>query len=170
MFIGEAPGRNEDLQGRPFVGRAGELLDYLMSLAGLDRSSVYITNVVKCRPPNNRDPRPEEISACLPFLRRQIAVISPKLIVCLGRIAASTVFKLAHLKWSGMYRLHGRVFESTVEGVVVKIIATFHPASAFYRKEVRELLEKDFTEVIGKLVQELERNKDKKRTLLDFME
>ncbi len=170
MFIGEAPGRNEDLQGRPFVGRAGELLDYLMNLARLDRSKVFITNVVKCRPPNNRDPKPEEISACLPYLRGQIAVIQPKLIVCLGRFAGSTIFKLARLKWNGMYRLHGRVFESTVEGVPVKIVATFHPASAFYRKEVRDLLEKDFKEVIGRLVRELEKSERVKRTILDFME
>ena len=88
MFIGEGPGEQEDLQGEPFVGRAGKLLDDMLELIDLDRSKIYIANMVKCRPPKNRDPLPEEQSACSPWLERQIALIRPKMIVCLGRIAA----------------------------------------------------------------------------------
>ena len=169
MFIGEAPGRNEDLQGRPFVGKAGELLDYLLGLAGLKRENVYITNVVKCRPPNNRDPKPEEIHACLPYLKRQIRIVQPKIIVCLGRFAGSIIFGLAHLKWNGMYRSHGKVYSANVEGVPVKLTATFHPASAFYKIEVRELLEEDFGRIIKGLVKELAEPEKDRKTLLDFM-
>jgi uracil-DNA glycosylase family 4 len=169
MFIGEAPGRNEDLQGKPFVGRAGELLDYLLSLAGLKREEVYITNVVKCRPPNNRDPRPEEISSCLPYLKRQIRIIEPRIIVCLGRFAGYTIFNLAHIKWEGMYRTHGKVYSAVVEGVPVKLVATFHPASAFYKKEVRALLEEDFGEIIASLIRDLSKQERERKTLFDFM-
>ncbi len=88
MFIGEGPGEQEDLQGEPFVGRAGKLLDDMLELIDLDRSRIYIANMVKCRPPKNRDPLPEEQAACAPWLERQIALIRPKIIVCLGRIAA----------------------------------------------------------------------------------
>ena len=88
LFIGEGPGEQEDLQGEPFVGPAGKLLDTMLALIGLDRSKIYIANMVKCRPPRNRDPQPEEQDACAPWLRRQIALIDPKIVVCLGRIAA----------------------------------------------------------------------------------
>ena len=88
LFIGEGPGEQEDLQGEPFVGPAGKLLDDMLEMIGLDRSKVYIANMVKCRPPHNRDPLPEEQQACAPWLRRQIALLDPKLVVCLGRIAA----------------------------------------------------------------------------------
>ncbi|MEB3825350.1 MAG: uracil-DNA glycosylase [Desulfurococcales archaeon] len=168
MFVGEAPGKNEDIQGRPFVGKAGELLNELLTLIGLKRSDVYITNVVKCRPPRNRDPRPEEVKACLPYLRRQIRIIKPKIIVCLGRFAGSTLFELAGLKWEGMYRSHGRVYEANIEGLNVYLVATFHPASAFYKKEVRSILERDFKDVIRRLIGEVSR-KPARKSLLDFM-
>ena len=92
MFIGEGPGYHEDKQGRPFVGAAGQFLNELLELAGLDRSTVYIANVVKCRPPNNRDPEPEEMAACAPYLERQIALIKPRVIVTLGRFSMSRFF------------------------------------------------------------------------------
>jgi len=88
MFVGEGPGQEEDLQGRPFVGPAGQLLDRMLASIGLSRSDVYIANVVKCRPPHNRNPEPDEAEACLPFLRMQYALIRPKIIVCLGSVAA----------------------------------------------------------------------------------
>ena len=88
LFVGEGPGRQEDLEGRPFVGAAGKLLDEMLSILDLDRSQYYIANIVKCRPPGNRDPLPEETAACTGFLRRQIALLTPKVLVCLGRIAA----------------------------------------------------------------------------------
>lgn len=91
MFIGEGPGEQEDLQGIPFVGPAGRLLDDMLRMIGLDRSNVYIANIVKCRPPKNRDPRPEEEDACWPWLKRQIEIVDPKIIICLGRIAATNL-------------------------------------------------------------------------------
>ena len=89
MFIGEGPGENEDLQGKPFVGRAGKLLDKFLAAIDLDRSKIYIANMVKCRPPKNRDPKPEEQEACIGYLREQVRIIRPKIIVCLGRIFGS---------------------------------------------------------------------------------
>lgn len=100
FFIGEAPGRNEDLEGRPFVGAAGKLLNRLLELAGLSRSAVFITNVVKCRPPGNRDPRPEEIEACAPYLDRQLAAVRPDIVVTLGR--HSTAYLLGRAGYAGV--------------------------------------------------------------------
>ena len=93
MFVGEAPGRNEDLQGEPFVGRAGENLNAILSLAGLTRDEIYIANVLKCRPPGNRVPLPEEAQACLPYLRAQFLLIKPKILVCLGSTAARNIIR-----------------------------------------------------------------------------
>ena len=126
MFIGEGPGEQEDLKGEPFVGPAGKLLDTMLYLIGLNRSEVYIANIVKCRPPHNRDPRPEEENACAEWLERQIALIDPAIIVCLGRIAAKRLisedFRITqeHGQW---FDLGGR-----------RIIATYHP-SALLRDE-----------------------------------
>ena len=126
MFIGEGPGEQEDLKGEPFVGPAGKLLDTMLYLIGLNRSKVYIANIVKCRPPHNRDPKPEEENACAEWLERQIALIDPAIIVCLGRIAA---------KWliSEDFRItqeHGQWFDLGGR----RIIATYHP-SALLRDE-----------------------------------
>ena len=128
MLIGEGPGEQEDLQGRPFVGPAGQLLDAMLELIDLDRTKVYIANVVKCRPPRNRDPLPAEQEACSAFLARQIALVDPKIVVCLGRIAAQGVIK-ADLR---ITREHGRWFEHA--GVLY--MATYHP-SALLRDENR---------------------------------
>ena len=128
MLIGEGPGEQEDLQGRPFVGPAGKLLDTMLELIDLDRTKVYIANVVKCRPPRNRDPLPAEQEACSSYLARQIALVDPKIIVCLGRIAAQGVMK-ADLR---ITREHGRWFEHA--GVMY--MATYHP-SALLRDENR---------------------------------
>ena len=120
LFIGEGPGENEDLQGEPFVGRAGKLLDKLLITIGLDRSMVYIANIVKCRPPQNRDPLPEEQEACIGYLREQVRLIQPKLIVCLGRIAAQRIispdFKVT--------RQHGQ----WIERKGVHLMGTFQPS------------------------------------------
>lgn len=121
MFIGEGPGENEDLQGEPFVGRGGKLLDDMLELIYLDRSQVYIANMVKCRPPKNRDPLPEEQSACAEWLSRQLALIDPKLIVCLGRIAAMRFIR-SDFKIS---REHGQWFD--VNGR--RVMALYHPAA-----------------------------------------
>ena len=121
MFIGEGPGENEDLQGEPFVGRGGKLLDDMLELIDLDRSQVYIANMVKCRPPKNRDPLPEEQSACAGWLNRQLELIDPKLIVCLGRIAAMRFIR-SDFKIS---REHGQWFD--VNGR--RVMALYHPSA-----------------------------------------
>lgn len=141
MFVGEAPGRQEDEQGRPFVGRAGALLDDLLEEAGYHRSEVYITNIVKCRPPGNRDPRRGEIEACLPFLRRQIEVIGPRVIAPLGRVAAGTIFALMDLPVTPIGKCHGEMFW-TDGGVFV--VPLYHPAAASYN---RSLLSKMFADI-----------------------
>ena len=121
MFIGEGPGENEDLQGEPFVGRGGKLLDDMLELIYLDRSQVYIANMVKCRPPKNRDPLPEEQGACAEWLSRQLELIDPKLIVCLGRIAAMRFIR-SDFRIS---REHGQWFD--VNGR--RVMALYHPAA-----------------------------------------
>ncbi len=121
LFVGEGPGADEDEQGVPFVGRAGRLLDDMLALIGLDRTNVYIANIVKCRPPNNRDPLHVEQDACMGYLRRQIALLKPKLIVCLGRVAA---MRLIDEKFK-ISREHGQWF--VVDGV--RMTALFHPAA-----------------------------------------
>jgi DNA polymerase len=120
VFVGEGPGEDEDLQGEPFVGRAGALLTRMIEAMGFSRSTVYIANVVKCRPPGNRNPEPDEIAACEPFLRAQLGAIRPKVIVALGKFAAQTLLRDP----TAISRLRGRWF--TYEGV--KLMPTFHPA------------------------------------------
>ena len=121
MFIGEGPGEQEDLQGEPFVGPAGKLLDTMLELIDLDRSKVYIANVVKCRPPRNRDPQPAEQDACAEWLERQIALVNPRLIVCLGRIAAMKIIK----EDFRITREHGQWFDIDQR----RVMATFHPSA-----------------------------------------
>lgn len=128
MFIGEGPGREEDEQGVPFVGAAGRLFNLLLEEAGLDRRDIYICNIVKCRPPQNRDPLPDEAEACLPYLRAQIALVRPKVIVCLGRIAARYVYDrdIQITKQRGQVKKAG----------VFYIIPTYHPAALLRRDEL----------------------------------
>ncbi|SDL42716.1 DNA polymerase [Geoalkalibacter ferrihydriticus] len=120
VFVGEAPGREEDEKGEPFVGEAGRLLDRILFAMGLHRNDVYICNVIKCRPPQNRDPHPEEIAACEPYLRRQLAAIAPQVIVALGRFAVQTLVR----DQSALGRLRGRWHE--YEGIA--LMPTYHPA------------------------------------------
>ena len=121
MFIGEGPGYNEDQQGLPFVGRAGELLTRIIRAIDLDRQDVYIANIVKCRPPNNRDPKPEEVAACIGYLRRQIELVEPRVIVALGRVAAQTLLESS----SPIGRMRGSWHE--YRGVPLRV--TYHPAA-----------------------------------------
>mgnify|MGYP000088291550 CR=1 FL=1 len=145
MFIGEAPGYQEDLQGRPFVGAAGKLLTSLIeNILGVRRSDVYITNILKCRPPNNRDPRPEEVEACTPFLDEQIRIICPEVIVCLGRHSAKYILSRAGRKFSSILSVRGSIIETDLYGKKTKIIATIHPAAALYRPPWKKMLEEDF--------------------------
>jgi DNA polymerase len=122
MIIGEAPGAEEDRQGEPFVGRAGQLLNEMLAAIGLDRRTVYITNILKSRPPNNRDPNPDEVLACEPYLKRQIELIRPKIILAVGRIAAQNLLKTDNR----IGALRGRMHRHADSGT--PIVATYHPA------------------------------------------
>ena len=122
LIIGEAPGADEDRQGEPFVGRAGQLLNEMLKAIGLSREQVYITNILKCRPPNNRDPKPEEGASCSPYLQRQIELIQPKVIVALGRIAAQRLLQTN----TSLARLRGQVHH--LETTPSPVIVTYHPA------------------------------------------
>ena len=144
VFVGEAPGHWEDVKGQPFVGSAGKLLDEFLSKVGVSRSEVYITNVVKCRPPENRDPLLSEIGTCTPYLDRQIRIIRPKFIVTLGRHAASYILPKAGFETQGIGKIHGRVCEANLLGFKVFIMPMFHPAAALYNAKYRDELEKDF--------------------------
>jgi len=145
LFIGEAPGYWEDVKGRPFVGAAGRLLDTLLAGINLSRSMVYITNVVKCRPPENRDPSPIEIETCTPYLNRQIKIIQPEIIVTLGRHATSYVLSKAGLKEVvGITRLHGKVYSVKLFGLAVSVLPTFHPAAVLHNPRYKDDLERDF--------------------------
>jgi DNA polymerase len=135
LFVGEGPGRDEDLQGRPFVGKAGELLDKMIGALGLARSEVYIANVVKCRPPDNRTPHPEEAAACLGYLRRQIELIRPKVIVTLG---ATPLRELVGVK-EGITKVRGQWKRLEIGGRAIPVMPTFHPAYVLrqYTQDVR---------------------------------
>src|SRR5512146_3200163 len=148
MFIGEAPGGREDALGRPFVGPAGQFLNELLAAAGLDRSTVFITNVVKHRPPDNRDPLPEEIKACSGYLDRQIAAINPKLIVTLGRYSMARFFPDAKIS-----RIHGQA--KVIGGRVV--LAMYHPAAALHQMALKQTLIDDFTRAIPAALAEANR-------------
>jgi DNA polymerase len=151
MFIGEAPGADEDAQGRPFVGRAGQLLDKIIAACGLKRSEVYIGNILKCRPPDNRDPRAEEIISCLPYLQRQIEVIAPEIIVALGAHAARTL--LDTTKSIGQLRGHFEEYYSGIGRPPIKFMATYHPAYLLrnYSQENRKRVWEDMKKVLAEL-------------------
>ncbi|HUG55886.1 MAG TPA: uracil-DNA glycosylase [Candidatus Limnocylindrales bacterium] len=145
LFLGEAPGYHEDVQGRPFVGAAGQLLDELLRGIGLDRSKVFITNVVRHRPPENRDPLPEEVAACDIWLRRHLAVLRPKVIVTLGRHA---MYKF--LPGESISRIHGKV--RRLDGIT--LFPVFHPAAALHQPALRSALVADFEALSRLLVTE----------------
>jgi DNA polymerase len=155
MFVGEAPGFHEDQQGKPFVGQAGKLLDKLLAGIGLERERVYIANVLKCRPPGNRDPQPDEIEACEAHLFRQIALIEPKVVATLGNFAT----KLLSGKPAGITRVHGVEQETTLGGRDVLLYPLYHPAAALYTPAMLKVLEVDFgrlPELLGRTVEKPE--------------
>jgi uracil-DNA glycosylase len=143
MFVGEAPGFHEDKQGYPFVGQAGKLLDKLLAGIGLTRDDVYIANVIKCRPPGNRDPQPDEIEACESHLFKQIELIEPKLIATLGNFAT----KLLSGKPHGITRVHGHPQDTTLGGRAVTLYPIYHPAAALYTPAMLRTLEDDFRRI-----------------------
>lgn len=144
VFVGEAPGADEDRQGLPFVGRAGQLLTRIIESIGLERDTVYICNVLKCRPPGNRNPEPEEVDTCSPFLRRQLAVIQPRVVCCLGTFAAQTVLGMR----VPISKLRGRFHE--IDGV--RYIATFHPAYLLRNPEKKRDVWEDMKQIRAALL------------------
>jgi uracil-DNA glycosylase family 4 len=140
MFVGEAPGMYEDQQGIPFVGRAGNLLDEMLAEQGLSRDDVFVTNVLKSRPPGNRDPQPGEIQACRPWLDAQIDLIEPRVICTLGNFAT----KLITGSQQGITRVHGRPQDHQIAGRPVRVYPLFHPAAALRTPKVKEQLREDF--------------------------
>jgi uracil-DNA glycosylase len=151
MFVGEAPGFHEDKQGYPFVGQAGKLLDRLLEGIGLTRDGVYIANVIKCRPPGNRDPQPDEIQACEPHLWKKIELIQPKLICTLGNFAT----KLLSGRPAGITQVHGRPQDVVLGGNSVTLYPIFHPAAALYTPRMLAVLQEDFAripELLGRAV------------------
>jgi DNA polymerase len=155
MFVGEAPGKTEAATGRPFAGAAGRVLDELLKSIGIDRKDVYITNVVKDRPPNNRDPLPEEVALYAPFLDRQIGIIKPKIVVALGR--HSMKYLLGNFGISSgaesISKIHGMVYEVQRSYGKIKFMPTFHPATVLYNPETKKHLQADF-EALAKLMEE----------------
>lgn len=163
LFVGEAPGRNEDEQGLPFVGRAGKNLDELLKKVGLGIDEIYIANILKCRPPENRDPLPEEIKLHTPWLLEQIKQIKPKVICSLGNYA--TKFFLAEGNVEGMKnqpgitQVHGKVRFVEINGLKIKLIPLFHPAAIIYKRDLLPLWEKDMEIVKQEVKESLEQKK-----------
>lgn len=151
LFIGEGPGRDEDLQGLPFVGRAGKLLTQMIEAMGLLRSDVYICNVVKCRPPENRAPEKDEVAACSPFLFRQIDLVAPQVIVCLGSIAAQTILETTR----GISQFRGQWLEFRGR----KLMATYHPAYLLRNPAAKSEVWKDLQKVMAELGLEVKKGK-----------
>ena len=144
VFVGEAPGSDEDEQGLPFVGRAGQLLTKIIESISLKREDVYICNVLKCRPPENRNPEPDEVAACNPFLKKQLATIRPKVVCCLGTFAAQTVLQTT----SPISKLRGRFFD--LDGL--RVIATFHPAYLLRSPEKKREVWEDMKQIRAELL------------------
>ncbi len=157
LFVGEAPGKNEDEQGLPFVGRAGKNLDELLFKVGLSLEDIYIANILKCRPPENRDPLPEEIRAHTPWLMEQIKQIKPKVICSLGNYATKFFLSGGDVdnmdKQPGITSLHGNIRFVDIGGIKIKLIPLFHPAAIIYKRDLIPLWEKDM-EIVKKEVKE----------------
>jgi len=154
MFVGEAPGANEDRQGKPFVGNAGRLLDRLLAEIGFEREDAFIANVLKCRPPGNRDPQPHEIEECTPHLTRQVELIEPTVICTLGNFA----LKLLSGSQMGITRVHGSPQPHEIGGRSVLLYPLFHPSAALRSTSVLELLRSDFARLPGLLAQRTTRS------------
>ncbi|MFH7880823.1 MAG: type-4 uracil-DNA glycosylase [Candidatus Aenigmatarchaeota archaeon] len=147
VLIGEAPGYNEDIQGRPFVGKAGKLLEELIKIAGLKREDIFITNVVKCRPPNNRQPEKSEIESCFSYLERQLEIINPRIIICVGNVAASSVFPKFGLEFLSMNKQHGKIYSISNLRFHLKIVATYHPAAILRNPNLLQSSKEDWEKI-----------------------
>jgi uracil-DNA glycosylase len=145
LFIGEAPGAQEDKEGRPFCGKAGKILDELLESAEIKRKDVYICNILKCRPPGNRNPKSEEIQACTIYLQRQLEAIRPEVICTLGNYATKYIFEKYGLEEAdGISKIHGKIFEASNLFGSLKIIPLYHPAVVTYNPNMKNLLKEDF--------------------------
>lgn len=170
VFIGEAPGYHEDVQGRPFVGAAGQLLTKMIeSVLEIPRPQVYITNVVKCRPPNNREPTEEEIKSCSSYLVRQIEAIRPDIMVCLGRHSAKLILSRAGINFRSILSVRQKVFEVEFGNKKTKVLVTIHPAAALYKPPWRRFLEDDFRLLKSILIKEGEKSRGTTPTLDQFV-
>lgn len=163
MLIGEAPGAQEDLEGRPFVGAAGKLLNKMLEEAGLRRSDIYITNIVKCRPPGNREPTPDEEEACLPYLIRQIALVKPRLIITMGKHSTRALLHMSSVKINSISSIRGKPHNIRVGAIEAMVIPTYHPAAAIYNPSLRQTIVNDLRQA-SKLV------KERTRSIMDFIE
>lgn len=143
MCIGEAPGKNEAITGRPFIGSAGRILDELFTSAGMSRNDVYITSIVKDRPPENRDPTPEEIRMYAPFLDRQITIIQPHVIVTLGRFSMAYIFEKYEIQFKPISEIHGSVFTVKETTYPHFIVPLYHPAAALYNPNIKTVMKND---------------------------
>jgi DNA polymerase len=153
FFIGEAPGAQEDKTGRPFAGKAGKILDEMLKEINLKREEVFIGNVVKCRPPHNRDPKVEEIKACAPYLERQLEIIKPEIICTLGNYSANFIFEKYGLKkeLQGVSKIHGKIFKVKIFFQEIIIIPFYHPAAAIYLPNLKKVLLED-VKILKKLL------------------
>ena len=143
LLIGEGPGKHEDLQGRPFVGAAGRVLNELLESIQMRREDIFISNVVKCRPPQNRDPRPDEVEACWPYLERQVAALNPKLVVLLGRHAMDRFLPNQRISHD-----HGKAKRRSIKGLGTRVyFPVYHPAAALYNPKLLEALRADFAKI-----------------------
>lgn len=153
MIVGEAPGVREDEEGRPFVGAAGRVLDSILSSLGLDRSKVYVTNAVKCRPPGNRPVHADELGACIGFLEREIRAVKPRVILCLGHLAGRAVYSLSGLRFTGVSQHRGSVVRARFGDVEADVIVTYHPAFTLYNPRLKPELERDIREAVSRALQ-----------------
>jgi len=151
IFVGEAPGYWEDIKGKPFVGSAGRLLNELLRKVGLIRESVYIPNVVKCRPPGNRDPRSEEVKACDPYLNRQLDLIRPKIIVSFGRHSTAYIFLKAGIKFMTLSEVQGKTLETRFWGEKTYLVPSYHPAAALYNMKLKNNIERALSLAVNML-------------------
>ena len=149
MFVGEAPGREEDLEGRPFVGASGKLLDLILAAVGLDRTRVYIANIIPWRPPGNRDPSPQETQICLPFIKRQIELVDPDILVCLGKPSSQAVLELK----DGIMKTRGKWHDYDTGSRKIRAMATFHPAYLLRQPIYKRLTWQDFRAIKKAFVQ-----------------
>jgi DNA polymerase len=153
MFVGEAPGYWEDVKGKPFVGAAGKFLDVLLAEAGLFRSQVFIVNVLKYRPPGNREPAQSEIEACTPFLDRQMVALQPKVIVTLGNYSTAYIFAKAGIAFMGITEARGKFYQAKVLGLATTVFPTLHPAAGLYSAKYKQLLIEDFRLLKAKILE-----------------